>query len=296
MSQNAGVSSKARFSSVSWRWHSTSSAGPRSGLDRLADAPQRPARVRALGDEVAPGRDDPRRVAARPRAMSANCTCIGVGAELRAQQGDLLGAHDHERRLAGCEPVPDEGGCAVEELVPPGIQECLVTKAGVHVVSVHGVRVQDAVLHRQLDTRSRPSAEHVKSRSLAGSTVVGAALTRRPGQRSAWMSATGCCATPAWRPTWPSQLGARAARSEARHRDPLRPVLPTHARQPVLPCWEHGPPRAQSSPRWARVPYPQSPPCDRRWTACTRRAAPYPAYREGLGLARKSVQPSGVGG
>ena len=138
MSQNAGVSSKARLSSdlVALALDQLCRRAVRA--DRLADAPQRAALVSRAPPRSPPGLDDPRRVAP-DLGHVGELDLLGVATELLTQQGDLLGAHDDERRLAGGEAVPDECSRAVEELVSAGIQKRLVAKAGFRfVVSMHG--------------------------------------------------------------------------------------------------------------------------------------------------------------
>ena len=133
------------------------------GADRLADAPQGPALVSALLHEVLQA--GMIRAGLRPTSlMSANWTCSASRAELAAQQCDLLGAQDHKRRLAAGDAVADESGCAVEELVSPGIQKCLMTKAGLHdEVSVHGFAGSGCRAPHAARYPDRLTSEHVKA-------------------------------------------------------------------------------------------------------------------------------------
>ena len=99
------------------------------GADRLPDAPRRAARVTSLGYEVPPRRDDPGWIAPHPAHVS-ELDELCIAPQVAAQQCNLLGADDDERRLARRDPIADEACRRLEKLVLAGVQQCLVAKAG----------------------------------------------------------------------------------------------------------------------------------------------------------------------
>ena len=81
----------------------------------------------ALVHEVAPGRDDAGGVLP-DLGHIGKPDAIRPAAELGAKQLDLLGVYYHEHRLVGLEPLADEWGRALNELVESRIEECFVAE------------------------------------------------------------------------------------------------------------------------------------------------------------------------
>ncbi len=104
-----------------------------AGPDRLADAADRLAVGGVLVDELAPGRDDLRRVAAEGCHVD-ELDALGVVAELETQALDLGGDHRDHDRLAGLEPLADERDRAGHELVVAAVEESLVAIAVVRLL------------------------------------------------------------------------------------------------------------------------------------------------------------------
>ena len=110
-SRKLGRPAKARLSSDSCSWHSTSSVAPRpaqigSPMPRIAP----PCSVR----EVVPGGDDPRRVVAEHGHVRERDP-LGVGAQGRSQRCDLRRADRHEHRLSGCDSFAEERQCPCQK-------------------------------------------------------------------------------------------------------------------------------------------------------------------------------------
>ena len=101
------------------------------GPDRLADSTDRPADAPGRVDEVVPGRDDPRRVAAHV-AHVGEVHAPRVAAELVAKALVLLGGEHDEDRPASRDALPDERERAGEQLIGAVVQERLVQEGFEH--------------------------------------------------------------------------------------------------------------------------------------------------------------------
>src|SRR5581483_10368925 len=133
--------------------------GAPSGPDRLADAANRPVLAEMVPHEAAPRRDDARRVLPELAHVGVPDAFVLAGERL-AQQLDLPRVDDDERRLAPLEPLAQEAGGAVDEVVVARIEEGLVPEA---LVCERG--------HRRTSrprTRSQPSTRSIVTTASGG--------------------------------------------------------------------------------------------------------------------------------
>jgi hypothetical protein len=68
---------------------------------------------------------------------------LGRGAQLAAQHVDLRSAHHDQRGLVALDPVEEEPGGVVDELLVAGVQQRLVAEDAVDLVELPGARAQD---------------------------------------------------------------------------------------------------------------------------------------------------------
>ena len=175
-SQKSSAPAKARLSSASWRWHSTSSSALRCGRDRLADAPQPAAAPGVRVDELAPRGDDARRVGADLGHVGEGHP-LGVGARARSRRRAIFAALTTTRIGSSAATASRiHGSVAVDEAVLAGVQQGLVAEAAAARCSTCS-----AVMAIQIPQGSRngPPAADASGRDRSG-------RARRDRRRDRW--------------------------------------------------------------------------------------------------------------
>ena len=97
------------------------------GVDRLADAAQRPAPVSVGAHEVAPGRNDASRVSS-DRAHVRELHLVSRSVESVAKRVDLRRVDDDEDGLVARHTLGDERNRRAEELVLARVEQRFVAK------------------------------------------------------------------------------------------------------------------------------------------------------------------------